>query len=565
MTEELGTESRCAAGCAGRWPAALAASWLAVGCATAAPVDLKPTPRDDLPLTRAEASAYTATSTHADVVAFIDSLRALAAPIAVGSIGSTTEGRQIPYMIASRPLLSTPDAARASGRPIVYVQGNIHGGEVEGKEALQALVRDLVFDPEPNALDSIVLIAVPIYNVDGNERFGPVERNRSEQNGPDSVGLRPNGQGLDLNRDYMKAEAPETRGSLAMFERWDPDVFMDLHTTNGSYHGYALTYAPSLTPAAGPAMELTRDQLLPELRSRMRLRHDVEVFDYGNFALAYGTDVTADSLREAWYSYDHRPRFGTNYYGLRGGVSILSEAFSHDPFERRVAVTYAFVGEVLSLAGERAADLLARTRRDATIVGEPVAIRSRLTTSPDTADVLVEMLEHDPDSVPDQRGVRRGIRRTGRFRPQAMPVHDRFEAVLERVAPSEYLLPPELQQTAELLRQHGIRVERVDSPVRVAVEVFSIDSVARSQRPFQAHHETRFEGGWTAADREVSAGWLRVRVDQPLGRLAVYLLEPESDDGVVTWCCPVGDAGWQRAFLEGHMASGSDYPILRVR
>lgn len=521
-------------------------------------------PRAYLPRTAAEASGYTATSTHAEVLAFLDSLRALGAPIAVGSIGRTTEDREIPYAVASRPLMDTPDAARASGRPIVYVQGNIHGGEVEGKDALQALLRDLVFDPEPNALDSIVLIAVPIYNADGNERFGPVGRHRQEQNGPDLVGLRPNGQGLDLNRDYMKAEAPETRASLEMFDLWGPDVFVDLHTTNGSYHGYAVTYAPSLIPTAGAAMELARDELLPELRRRMRERHGVEVFDYGNFSLAYGSDVSPDSLREAWYSYDHRPRFGTNYYGLRGGVSILSEAFSHDPFERRVEATYDFVAEILSLTAERAADLLARTRGQESVVGEPLAIRSRLTTTPDTAEVLVEMLEPDPDSVPDERGVHRGIRRTGRFRPQAMPVHDRFEPVLARVAPAAYLIPPDLEEVGELLRQHGIRLERVDTPVRVTAEVFTIDSVVRAQRPFQAHHETRLEGQWSPAERELPPGWLRVRMDQPLARLAVHLLEPESDDGVVTWCCPVGDAGWQRAFLEGWLATGSEYPILRV-
>lgn len=564
MTVDLRPQTRVHAGFAGRYLATLAAACLVVGCAASTPADRPPPASEDLPRTRAETSGYTATSTYSDVVAFIDSLRTLGAPIAVGSIGRTTEGREIPYVVASRPLMPTPAAARASGRPIVYVQGNIHGGEVEGKDALQALLRDLVFEPAPNALDSVVLIAVPIYNADGNERFGPVERNRSEQNGPDSVGLRANAQGLDLNRDYMKAEAPETRASLAMFDTWDPDVFVDLHTTDGSYHGYALTYAPSLTPAAGPAMRLTRDHLLPDLRRRMRERHGVEVFDYGNFALAYGTDVTTDSLREAWYSYDHRPRFGTNYYGLRGGVSILSEAFSHDPFERRVAVTYDFVSEILSMTAERAVELLAATRRDEAVVGEPVAIRSRLTTQPDTAEVLVEMLEPDPDSVPDERGVHRGIRRTGRFRAQAMPVHDRFEPVLERVAPSAYLLPPELGEVAELLRQHGIRLERLDSTVHAGVEVFRIDSVARAPRTFQGHHETRVEGRWTAVDRDVPADWLRVRVDQPLGRVAVYLLEPESDDGVVTWCCPAGDAGWQRAFLDGHLTRGSEYPVLRV-
>src|SRR5262249_20969597 len=202
-----------------------------------------------LPRTRAERTNYLETSHYDDVVAFIDSLKRIGAPIAVGSIGTTTERREIPYVVPSRPPVSTPEAARALARPIVYVQGNIHAGEVEGKEALQALLRDLLYQSKRNVLDSIVLIAVPIYNADGNERFADQARNRGEQNGPPLVGQRPNAQGFDLNRDYMKADAPETQASLRMFARWNPDFFVDLHTTDGSYHGYALTYAPSLNPA----------------------------------------------------------------------------------------------------------------------------------------------------------------------------------------------------------------------------------------------------------------------------------------------------------------------------
>src|SRR5262249_30933988 len=230
--------------------------------------------------------------------------------------------RDIPYVVASRPLVSTPEEAHRLNRPIVYVQANIHAGEVEGKEALMALLRDLLFVSFPNALDSIVLVAVPIYNADGNERFAPQVRNRSEQNGPELVGTRANARGLDLNRDYMKAEAPETVASLAMFRAWDPDVFVDLHTTDGSYHGYALTYAPSLNPAARFTGPFTRDTMLVTLRRRMLERHGFQIFDYGNFA-------SQDSAKQGWFTYDSRPRFGTNYYGLRGRISVLSEAYSH--------------------------------------------------------------------------------------------------------------------------------------------------------------------------------------------------------------------------------------------
>ena len=308
--------------------------------------------------TRAERSRYTETSTHADVSAFIDSLQRRGAAIRVGSIGRTAQGRELAYVIASRPLVTTPAEAKRLARPIVYVQGNIHSGEVEGKEALQALLRDLVFDPKKNVLDSVVFIAVPDYNADGNDNMAPQARSRGAQNGPEMVGTRNNASNINLNRDYIRAETPETRGSLAMFNAWDPDVFVDLHTTDGSYHGYALTYAPSLHPAATLAGAtfggaFARDSMLPALRQRLRARHKFEIFDYGNFSGDEGPGAAPGEAR-SWNSYSHTPRYGTNYYALRGRIAILSEAYSHDPFERRVKSTYAFVREILSLTAERA-------------------------------------------------------------------------------------------------------------------------------------------------------------------------------------------------------------------
>src|SRR3954454_4188701 len=202
------------------------------------------------PLTRAERSGFTETSHYDDVVMFIDSLKKLGAKIATGSIAKTIEGRELPYVIASRPLITTPAAARAANRPIAYIQANIHAGEVEGKEAMQSLLRDLLFDKGKNVLDSIVLIVQPIYNADGNEKWGPQARNRGAQNGPEQVGTRQNASGWNLNRDYIGADAPETKGAFAMLNKWNPDLFMDLHTTDGSIHGYALTYSPPLTPTA---------------------------------------------------------------------------------------------------------------------------------------------------------------------------------------------------------------------------------------------------------------------------------------------------------------------------
>jgi hypothetical protein len=499
-----------------------------------------------MPVTRAERTNYLETSHYTDVVAFLDSLRVLGAPYAFGSIGKTVEGRDIPYVIASRPLVHTPAEARATGKPIVYVQGNIHAGEVEGKEALLALLRDLAFVKGPNVLDSIILIAVPIYNADGNERFGPQERQRTEQNGPELVGQRPNAQGLDLNRDYVKAEAPETRASLAMFDAWDPDVFVDLHTTDGSFHGYALTYSPSLNPAA-PLGDYTRE-LLAELRTRVRGREGYETFDYGNFSDAFGNEVSTDTTHSGWFTYDHRPRFGTNYVGLRNRVAILSEAYSHDPFERRVKSTYAFTKQLLSLVAERGSELKERERRPAP---RDVALRSTLPATAPSQPVVFEILARTGDSSRTQPGVPRGLRRTGELRTRPMPVVDRFTPTLVRPLPDYYVVAADDSALIARLGRHGIQVGST-VVIRGGGDEFVVDSVVKSPRTFQGHNETRLVGRW----RPVAAFDFPIRLvgtRQPLGTLAAYLLDPESDDGVATW----------NAF-DAVLGTGGVYPVRRA-
>jgi hypothetical protein len=523
-------------------------------------------PPADWPQTRAERSNYTATSTYDDVIAYLDALQAKAGDrMRVGTYGVTSEGRPMPYVIASRPLVTSPADARRLGRPIVFVQGNIHAGEVEGKEALQALLRDLLQRSGPGILDSIVLIAAPIYNADGNEKWGPQARQRGSQQGPELVGQRPNAQGYDLNRDYIKAEAPETRASLALFNAWDPDVIVDLHTTNGSYHGYALTYSASLHPAgdlpgATFGAQFARDTLLPLIRRRVQQRHGFATFDYGNFRATGGggRGAAPDTAPQIWETYDHRQRFGTNYYALRGRLSILSEAYSHDPFERRVKSTYAFVRELLSAVAERGPTILAMVQRSDRAAAEgrlpKIPVRGELTKSPKRLPVVHEILERTGDTLQTEAGLPRGLRRTGRYKTSTMAVYDRFDPLRFVSPPQAYLLPPTAQSIVAQLRLHGVQVEQLRAPLRVAGETFRVDSIAKARAPFQGHQEVLLEGTWSTGTIDAPAGAYLVRTTQSLGVLAVLLLEPESDDGLGTW-----------NFFDRWLEVGKPHPVQRVR
>ena len=493
--------------------------------------------------TRAERTGYAETSTHADVLGFVDSLQRLGAGIRVGRLGLSPMGKVLPYVIASRPLVDAPARAARTGKPVIYLQGNIHAGEVEGKEAALMLLRDLTLGSLRPLLDSVVLVVVPIYNADGNDMFGPQSRNRSAQNGPVSIGLRANGQGLDLNRDYLKQEAPETRAAASLINAWDPDIFIDLHTTNGSYHGYVLTYDAGLNPNSSPANDYMRDKFLPEIRTRMRARHTQEVFSYGNFR-----NADPDSLVQGWETYDARPRFGSNWMGMRGRMSILSEAYSHADFKTRVDATYNFVLEILRLAAAERATIKSLNLAASRYRPDSVGLRSDF-APPTQMEVIAELTERaNEGSGPFARR-----RQTGVFKTIRMPVYDRFQATRKEAVPAAYLFGPQHAEVAALLRSQGIEVRRIDAEWSADTEVFAVDSLV-VEPLFEGHRTIRVEGKWGAGHAAVAAGWFMVMTDQPLGMLASYLLEPASEDGLVTW-----------NFFDRNLRRGQPAPVLRVR
>jgi zinc carboxypeptidase len=493
--------------------------------------------------TRAERTDYRETSSYADVVGFLDSLRTRTVALSLDTLAHSPGGRAVPLVVASRPLVRGPADAARSGKPMVYLQANIHAGEVEGKEVAQMLLRDLTVGPLAPLLDSLVLLVVPIYNVDGNEALAPGDTNRPGQNGPALVGRRANGQGLDLNRDYVKMESPETKGAAALLLEWNPHLFVDLHTTNGSYHGYALTYSAGLSPNPSPANDFVRDRLLPAVRSRMAERHGRQTFPYGNFR-----NQDPDSLAQGWETYDARPRFGTNWIGLRGRMAVLSEAYSNDDFRTRVSSTYDFVREVLSFVAEARDTILALT---AAAVPRPDSVALRSLLGPPTRQAVIAEITQ-PAGQGNGGYARR--RRSGIYRTIEMPVYDRFAAARRVAMPEAYLIPGRLPRVVELLRRQGIAVEDLRGAAAGPLEAFQVDSVVRESL-FEGHRPVRVEGRWTKSLAPPAGfGWHLVRTTQPLGVLAAYLLEPTSDDGVVTW-----------NLLDAEVSAGRAYPILRSR
>src|SRR6266436_5372035 len=248
------------------------------------PLAATPQPPEDSLKSRAEQTNYEETSRYDDVVRFFNQLQQRTSLMRLENFGASHEGRALPLAILSDPPIALPREARDSGKPIVFVLANIHAGEVEGKEAAQHLARRLINGDLRPLLKKVIVLIAPIYNADGNERISLT--NRVPQNGPiGGVGVRENAQGLDLNRDFIKLEAPESMALVRLLNAWDPHVTVDLHTTDGSYHGYHLTYSIPLNPTVDPRIiAYHREKMMPAIGKAMLAQHSFRTYYYGNFA-----------------------------------------------------------------------------------------------------------------------------------------------------------------------------------------------------------------------------------------------------------------------------------------
>lgn len=495
--------------------------------------------------TRAERTNNRETSRYSEVVAFLEQVDAASPRIHLATFGYSWEGRPLPLAVWGDVADATPEAVLKSGKTRVFIQANIHAGEVEGKEAMLMLLRALARGEHAKWADSLVLLIAPIYNADGNERI--TLGNRPLQHGPvGGMGQRPNAQGYDLNRDHTKLDTPEARSLVGLLRKYDPHVAVDLHTTNGTYHAYQLTYAPPLHPNTDPSITgLLRRDWLPSVTRTIRAKHGWDFYHYGNLP------DEGDATPRGWYSFDHRPRFNNNYVGLRNRFAILSEAYAYLPFGERIVVTLRFVEEILDYAHSHASTIrksvAAADRR--TLVGQRLALRATHQRSPAPATILlgdVARERHPYTGAPI-------LRRLDARRPERMPEWIAFQPTETERVPAAYLVPPGLEGVVERLEAHGIRFHALTRPTQVTAESFRIDSTRVAERPFQMHRERTLWGGYQPVSTPVPTGTLVVPADQPLGRLVFTLLEPRSDDGFVNW-----------NVLDEALEGAKSYPILRT-
>ncbi|MEZ6241721.1 MAG: DPP IV N-terminal domain-containing protein [Phycisphaerales bacterium] len=503
---------------------------------TEAPVDL---------LTVAESSEFTRTATHEQVMTLCHRLADASERVTLSTMGATGEGRDIPLLIVADPPISTPEEAAKSHKLVVFLFGNIHAGEVCGKEALLMLVRELALADDAPLLKDLVLLVAPIYNADGNERLGP--DNRPGQLGPEEMGHRENAGGLDLNRDYVKLDAPETRALVKLLNTWDPSVIVDTHTTDGSHHRYLVTYQGPKHPAGDhDVITFTRDTLLPAIDARFEDATGEHAFFYGNF----------EEKHSKWTTYPAEPRYGVAYRGLRNRISIITEAYAYASYEDRVRGTLAFCEATLDEAIARKDEIkkLVKDADERTIKAgrEPtdddqIALRVEARAFPDKVSVL-GFDEYDDEGNRTEWA--------GDETPKDYDVQliNDFVPTLSVRRAFAYVYPASLTNITENLQHHGIEVQELREDAEFDAEVYRIDAFEHADKPFEGH--TMVTDVVAAAVPRTARGvpgMMVVRTDQKLGDLASYLLEPQASDGLTAW-----------NFFDAQLSAGADFPVWRV-
>ena len=505
--------------------------------------------------TRPERTNFEETSRLDDVTAFLSALAAKSPHVQVQTFGTTEEGRSMPLVTLSNPAITRP-AERPAGRPVVFLLANIHGGEVEGKEAVQVLMRRLTGGDLRPLLDRMVILIAPIYNIDGNEAVDVM--NRTAQYGPIAgVGRRENVKGLDLNRDYMKLESAEARALAAAFTAWDPHLVVDLHTTNGSYHGYHLTQSiPLNLSLSAKILDYHRDTMMPAIMKSLEARYKFRSYYYGNF----GRGNAAPGELRRWNAFDHRPRAGQNYVGFRNRLTILSEAYSYLSFKRRIEVTERFVEEILVYVDGHRAEIMALTKslddewmkRAEGSAEMPLGVEYELRPLPQPVPILVGEVKQEINPR-NQRPMTVAIEDS--YKPEMMQDYAYFAPTRTVPMARIYVLPGDaaFQPIVDKLKQHGLTVEETTAPFSAAVSSFVVDAVTRSAKPFQGHNEVKLKGQYVTEQSTIATGARIVRLAQPLGLLAAYLLEPESDDGLTNW-----------NFMDPWLEAGKPAPVRKI-
>lgn len=483
--------------------------------------------------TPAEKSCYRATPRYAETMDYVRRI-AQAAPhqVKIENFGVSGEGRALVAVVVSRDGEFSPQALHRAKRPVVFIQNSIHAGEMDGKDASLALLRDILVSKKlARLIDRAVLVIVPIYNVDGHEHFGPF--NRINQNGPEQMGWRANATQQNLNRDYLKADTPETRGFLREWKRWLPDFFVDNHVTDGADYQYDVTFA---IETDGPALPWVRKTLEPELFQR--------VTESGH-VIAPFLDLVGRTPDTGISTASTPPRFSTGFALQQNRPGMLVEIHMLKDYQTRVTGNYEILRALLAVVNRDATKLVeANQRADRETVARgrahkaSLALRYRATgeTEPFQFKAYRWKIEHSDISGDDW------VQYSHDPVTITVPRQTTLKATAEAKIPAAYIIPAQWTDVIARLELHGLRLKRLRTPWTGEVNTYRCTAPQWQPQPFEGRHPASWPDGektpaCTPLRQKMSfpAGSVVVPMDQRAARIAMHWLEPLAPDSALQW------------------------------
>ena len=475
--------------------------------------------------TPAEAAGYTATPSYAETLSWLERLAEGTPAMEIRPFGRSALRRTMHVVVVSSDRAFDPAAVAATGKPVVLIQNGIHPGEIAGKDASLLLLRELLVEGlYPEVLQEVILLIVPVYNVDGHERVG---QSRINQDGPaQGMGFRTTARGQDLNRDYMKLDSVEAQALVGgLIAGWEPHLLVDDHTTDGADHQYQLTYGIDRTPFASDEVTTWTGECLARVAERM----EAAGRPVAPYLFPVDRRDTSAGLRGGFST----PRFSTSYMSLRQRPAILVEAHSLKPYRTRVDATHDFLQHLLQYVASAPAALTGAVSAAGLPPGDPVPIR--LHRSEQGRPFLYRT--YASEVVLGEVSAEPYVRYSADPLDIEVPVFDHMEIELAVDAPAGYLVPPQYPEVLERLQLHGLDLWRIDEEVTLEVDMIRLEQVEFAEQPYQGRHRAEV-GEWaveTVVARTFPAGTCWVPLDQPSGKVALHLLEPCAPDSFFAW------------------------------
>lgn len=481
--------------------------------------------------TLAEQTDYRKSWDYADTVAFAQKLAKASPLIEYRSYGKSGEGRDMPLLIVTENKDFTPEKAKKSGKAIVFIQAGIHSGEIDGKDAGFALVRDIaITKTRAELLKNSIILFTPIYNVDGHELASPY--NRANQNGPDEMGWRATSANLNLNRDYMKADAPETRAWLALWNDWKPDFFIDCHVTDGAEFQYNVTYEYAHF-----------QEVAPEIKNWMDAHFDGSVVGKvekeGNLLTHY-VSFAGREVTNGVATFIATPRFATGYVPIRDRAGLLIETHSYKPYKSRVRGTYDILRYTIEEINQNKASLFEANRKatEETIErgktydpNRQFPLQLSITDKSEPLEFKGTEYTKEKSDISGAEMIRYGTRALN----ITIPKYDTAKIDASTAPPLYYIVPPQWQTVIEVIKAHGIKFQRIEKPLTIEVESYRLTEAKFAPQPFEGHNVVSYKTNPIKETRTFPANSIIIPLAQETGNVIVHLLEPESQDSFAYW------------------------------